>query len=99
MDGGFDASEVSAAQTNTTYQAAVYGAGLHYPCNKPQPSVREVGWTFWASEDQSRDPAWNVGGTYWGSILSTNYVLMNMVGRVECCVGVHRLRRVLSSHS
>ena len=74
MDGGFDGAEVAAAAANETYRAAVYGAGLHYPCNNPQPSVRELGWDFWASEDQSRDPAWPVGGTYWGSILSTNYV-------------------------
>lgn len=80
MDGGYDADEVTTAAANASYRAAVHGAGLHYPCNKPAPAVRELGWTFWASEDYSRDPAWANGGTYWGKALSQNYVLMNQVG-------------------
>lgn len=70
MDGGFDASEVALAQANASYAAAVHGAGLHYPCDQPHPEVREVGWTFWSSEDYSRDPAWSNGATYWGKALS-----------------------------
>jgi hypothetical protein len=68
MDGGYDADEVALAQTNATYKSAVAAAGLHYPCDKPQPDVRNVGWAFWASEDFSRDPSWNDGATYWGKV-------------------------------
>ena len=82
MDGGYDADEVATAAANASYRAAVHGAGLHYPCDKPAPAVRDLGWTFWASEDYSRDPAWDNGGTYWGKALSQNYVLMNMTSTI-----------------
>ena len=78
MDGGFNGNELALAQSNASYRQAVYGAGLHYPCNQPHPEVERVGWDFWASEDYSRDPAWENGGTYWGKVLSENYVLMNV---------------------
>ena len=84
MDGGYDAAEVQLASVNASYRAAVAGAGLHYPCDNPQPDVRDLGWTFWASEDYSRDPAWDNGGTYWGKALSQNYVLMNMTATISC---------------
>ena len=83
MDGGFDASEVALAQANASYRAAVHGAGLHYPCSNPQPEVEALGWDWWASEDQSRDPAWDIGGTYWGKILSQNYVVNNMTATIS----------------
>jgi hypothetical protein len=82
MDGGFDTDEVDLAQTNASYAAAVHGAGLHYPCNRPAPQVRDLGWSFWASEDYSRDPAWSNGGTYWGKALSQNFVVMNMTSTI-----------------
>ena len=116
MDGGFDAAEVTTAQSNPAYRAAVHGAGLHYPCSAPHPEVRNLGWTFWSSEDyrcvlwlclmpqrasrcyhlsnhtstlphciyfdRSRDPAWDVGGRYWGAALNTNYVSNNMTATI-----------------
>jgi len=83
MDGGYDSAEVSLAQQNASYRAAVAGAGLHYPCNNPQPDVRDLGWTFLASEDYSRDPEWTNGGQYWAKALSQNYILMNMTGTIS----------------
>lgn len=83
MDGGYDSAEVSFAQQNNSYRQAVYGAGLHYPCNNPQPDVRDLGWTFLASEDYSRDPAWTNGAQYWSKALSQNYILMNMTGTIS----------------
>lgn len=83
MDGGYDSAEVSFAQQNASYRAAVAGAGLHYPCNNPQPDVRDLGWTFLASEDYSRDPEWTNGAQYWAKALSQNYILMNMTGTIS----------------
>ena len=83
MDGGFDAAEVALAASNASYAAAVYGAGLHYPCNAPHPEVRDAGWTYWASEDYSRDPAWSDGGSYWAKALSQNYILSNMTATIS----------------
>jgi galactosylceramidase len=83
MDGGWDVAEFQLAQTNVTFAAAVYGAGLHYPCNKPHPETAEVGWALWASEDYSRDPSWSSGATYWGKALSQNYVLMNATATIS----------------
>jgi hypothetical protein len=83
MDGGFDVAEFTLAQNNATFAAAVYGAGLHYPCDKPHPEVAEVNWALWASEDYSRDPAWSDGGTYWGKALNQNYVLMNATATIS----------------
>jgi hypothetical protein len=55
MDGGFDADEVATARNNSAYHAAVFGAGLHYPCDAPHPEVRdELGWAFWASPSKRR---------------------------------------------
>jgi hypothetical protein len=83
MDGGYDEAEVSFAQQNASYRTAIYGAGLHYPCNNPQPNVRELGWTYWASEDYSRDPEWTSGAQYWAKALSQNYILMNMSATIS----------------
>lgn len=82
MDGGLDTNEVQNAQVNETFRNAIYGAGLHYPCDKPAPEVRDLGWDFWASEDYSRDPSWLDGGSYWGKALSQNYVLMNLTATI-----------------
>jgi hypothetical protein len=60
----------------------VWGAGLHYPCDKPAPAVRDLGWTFLASEDYSRSPEWANGGSYWAKALSQNYVVMNMTSTI-----------------
>ena len=70
MDGGYNDAEITAARANATYRDSIRGAGLHYPCNAPHPDVRDLGWTFWSSEDYSRDPEWKNGGTYWGKALS-----------------------------
>jgi hypothetical protein len=83
MDGQWDAAEFALAQSNSSFAAAVYGAGLHYPCDKPHPETADVGWALWASEDYSRDPAWTDGGTYWGKALSQNYVLMNATATIS----------------
>ena len=77
MDGGYDPAEAAAASANASYREAIYGAGLHYPCDRPEPDVEALGWVFWASEDYSRDPAWDDGGSYWGQALNLNYIFSN----------------------
>ena len=77
MDGGYDPTETALAAGNASYRAAIHGAGLHYPCDHPAPAVEALGWAFWASEDYSRDPAWDDGGSYWGQALNTNYIFSN----------------------
>ena len=42
MDGGFDDQEVAMAQAQPEYRQAIFGAGLHYPCNKPHPEVQPL---------------------------------------------------------
>lgn len=83
MDGGWDTAEFSLAKSNASFASSVYGAGLHYPCNQPHPETAEVGWALWASEDYSRDPNWDDGGTYWGKALSQNFVLMNATATIS----------------
>jgi galactosylceramidase len=83
MDGQFDGNEVSLAHSNASYAAAIHGAGLHYPCSAKHPEVEALGWDFWASEDYSRDPAWENGGTYWGKALSQNYVESNQTATIS----------------
>lgn len=83
MDGRYNGSEVAWAQSNDTYREAVAGAGLHYPCSVQEPAVQELGWLWWASEDNSRAPTWSNGGTYWGKALSQNYVLNNMTATIS----------------
>ena len=85
MDGGVDTTEIQTAENNVTYQQAIYGAGLHYPCDKPTPAIQEnLNWDFWASEDFSRDGTnWLDGGTYWGKALSQNYIVMNITATIS----------------
>jgi len=83
MDGQWDAAEFALARADTDFAASVYAAGLHYPCQAPHPEVADVGWALWASEDYSRDPAWENGGTYWGKALSQNYVLSNITATIS----------------
>jgi hypothetical protein len=87
MDGGFDDTLWGVVQSNATVAAAIHGAGLHYPCTKPHPEVAALGKVFWASEDYSRSPEWSNGGTYWGKILSTNYVQVRPPVTVSPCHG------------
>ena len=65
------------------FSSSSIAVGLHYPCNKPQPEIAALGWKFWASEDYWKDPSWNNGGTFWGKILSQNYILMNMTSTIS----------------
>ena len=83
MDGQYNASQVAEAQADPALAAAVFAAGLHYPCVRPEPAVEALGWRFWASEDNSRDPAWELGGRYLGKALSLNYVLSNMTSTIS----------------
>jgi hypothetical protein len=83
MDGGWDTNSYEMALANSSFAAAVYAAGLHYPCDKPHPETANVGWALWASEDYSRDPAWSDGATYWGKALNQNYVLMNATATIS----------------
>ena len=80
MDGGFDDAEMALVQANATYRAAVHGAGLHYPGTEPHPEVEDAGLLFWASEDYSRDPAWDNGGVYWGRVLLNNCARSGRLG-------------------
>jgi hypothetical protein len=83
MDGGYSAQEVAWAADNATFLSAVHGAGLHYPCNNPQPAVRDLGWVLWASEDYSAQPGWSDGASLWAQALNQNYVLNNMTATSE----------------
>jgi hypothetical protein len=82
MDGGFDDVLWGVVESNATVAAAVHGAGLHYPCDKPHPEVAGAGKVFWASEDYSRTPEWSSGASYWGKVLATNYVVVRPAGVV-----------------
>jgi hypothetical protein len=83
QDGGWDEEQFTTAQANASFAKAVYAAGEHYPCSRPHPELASIGWAYWSSEDYSRDPAWDDGGTYWGSILNTNYVINNMTATIR----------------
>jgi len=83
VDGQYNASQVAEAQADPAFASAVYAAGLHYPCLRPEPAVEALGWRYWASEDNSRDPAWELGGRYFGKALSQNYVLSNFTSTVS----------------
>lgn len=91
MDGPhFDDAEVATAKVNAAYKESVFGAGLHYPCWRDQATwsnqsslVDEVGWNFWASEDNAKTPDWQAGGTYLGKALNQNFVAMNLTSTVS----------------
>lgn len=75
MDNAYlNTAEVALAQANASFAAAVGVAGLHDPCSyayTPFPTVRELGWDLWASEDFSRDvSAWQDSQNYWMKALS-----------------------------
>ena len=63
-------------QANATFRDAVYGVGLHYPCDRPLPDVVAAGRAVWASEDWwgSADAA---GAACWARTLNTNFLRMN----------------------
>jgi galactosylceramidase len=62
-------------QTNTTMRDAVFGIGLHYPCNQQSQAVQDLGLAYWASEDYSSDAAtWPTGGDVWGRLIVQNYL-------------------------
>lgn len=73
-NGYYNTQEVTWAQQNATYRAAIASAGLHDPCEffyGPEPTARELGWNLWASEDFSRDvTSWENSQNYWGKALS-----------------------------
>eukprot|EP01116_Phalansterium_solitarium_P015450 TRINITY_DN3414_c0_g1_i1.p1 TRINITY_DN3414_c0_g1~~TRINITY_DN3414_c0_g1_i1.p1 ORF type:complete len:762 (+),score=180.62 TRINITY_DN3414_c0_g1_i1:87-2372(+) len=76
-DGGIDAGLTQALLTNDTFRAAVYSAGMHYPCNVKNPALAAAGVRLWASEDYSQSPTW-AGASSWGRYFVNNYLTMNI---------------------
>jgi galactosylceramidase len=83
-DGGSDIPGIiSAAQQNATFNSAISGVGLHYPCHDPVPIIQEgLHKKFWASEDYSTVYDW-AGAACWGRLLVDNYVRMNQTSTIS----------------
>lgn len=82
-DGYLDPTLLQLLESNATMLAAVFGIGLHYPCDVQSQEVQDLGLAYWASEDYSSDAAtWATGGDVWGRLLVQNYVEMNMTGTI-----------------
>jgi galactosylceramidase len=80
-DGGDCASVTAAAASNSSFAAAVFALGEHYPCHRACPATATVGMKFWASEDYSTVADW-AGAGCWGRSLNQNFVLLNSTSTI-----------------
>ena len=82
-DGGDSKGVEQAMAASTDFEAAVDGIGVHYPCNRPVPSIEATyGKKYWSSEDYSTVGDW-AGAACWGRLLNQNYVRMNQTSTIS----------------
>ena len=82
-DGGDSAGVEKAMAASADFEAAVDGIGVHYPCNRPVPSIGATyGKKYWSSEDYSTVGDW-AGAACWGRLLNQNYLRMNQTSTIS----------------
>jgi galactosylceramidase len=81
-DGGYDASILTYAATDSIFNSSFDVIGLHYPCNDVHPEVAQAGKSYWASEHWWDQPDFN-GASTWGHLLNYNWVAMNMTSTIS----------------
>jgi galactosylceramidase len=81
-DGGYDASILTSAATDSIFNSSFDVIGLHYPCNDVHPEVAQAGKSYWASEHWWDQPDFN-GASTWGHLLNYNWVAMNMTSTIS----------------